>query len=192
MSEESNAELIRKLVREAKVLGLPYRSDLPLTVRSILSAADADQRLLDVDEVQALCRISGVEPYGLLSLQTEASSLVKEAREQLLLNQPDLVRPGGALYPESRAEACWRDCYHFLRVSFYAVAAGAKNFTDPEGIQGLRRLYEALGVPIPGLLFALNSLRSLATATYSETSSQHDVELLDSALAELQLQLSKF
>ncbi len=192
MSQESDAELIGKLVREAKVFGLPSRSDLPQTVRSILVAADTERRLLDADEVRALCSVSGVEPNGLLSLQGQADSLVNEARQKLLIDQPELVRPGGALYPESRAEACWRDCYHFLRISFYAVAAGNSDLTDPEGMQGLRRLYEVLGVPIPGLLFALKTLRSLATDSYAEMAKQHDVMLLDSALAELQQQLSKF
>ena len=192
MSQESDQELIRKLVREAKVLGLPSRSDLPQTVRSILSAADTERRLLDADEIRALCNISGVEPKSLLSLQGQASSLVNLAREKLLLDQPELIQPGGALYPEARAEACWRDCYHFLRISFYAVAAGETDLTDPEGLKGLKRLYDVLGVPLRGLLFALKALRTLATSCYAEMATQHDAALLDNALAELQRQLSKF
>jgi hypothetical protein len=78
-----------------------------------------------------------------------------------MAQQPQLTAPGGALHPEERAEACWRDCWHFLRVLIYAIASGRSAFTDPEGMTALRKLYDLKGVPIHGMTIALEELHHL-------------------------------
>ena len=115
-----------------------------------------------------------------------------QARHDLLEAQPHLVKPGGALYPEHRAEACWRDCFHFLRVCCYAVAVAQPKFTNPQGMAALGELYAALGVPVDGLLLALARLQELATKSYGDASApSSDVELLDAAFCELRSQINR-
>ena len=186
-----SSDTIRQLAAKAKVLGLPQQPNLSQSIRQLLQQADQERRLLSSSEVQSLCQHSGVMAAPLQQLQGQAQPLVDQARHDLLEAQPHLVKPGGALYPEHRAEACWRDCFHFLRVCCYAVAVAEPKFTNPQGMAALGELYAALGVPVDGLLLALARLQELATKSYGHSSApSSDVELLDAAFCELRSQIN--
>ena len=186
-----SSDTIRQLAAKAQVLGLPQQPNLSQSIRQLLQQADQERRLLSSSEVQSLCQHSGVMAAPLQQLQGQAQPLVDQARHDLLEAQPHLVKPGGALYPEHRAEACWRDCFHFLRVCCYAVAVAEPKFTNPQGMAALGELYAALGVPVDGLLLALARLQELATKSYRDSSAPSpDVELLDAAFCELRSQIN--
>ena len=187
-----SSDTIRQLAAKAQVLGLPQQPNLSQSSRQLLQHADQERRLLSSSEIQSLCQHSGVMAAPLEQLQGQAQPLVDQARHDLLEAQPHLVKPGGALYPEHRAEACWRDCFHFLRVCCYAVAAAQPKFTNPQGMAALGELYAALGVPVDGLLLALARLQELATKSYGDASApSSDVELLDAAFCELRSQINR-
>ena len=186
-----SSDTIRQLATNAQVLGLPQQPNLSQSSRQLLQHADQERRLLSSSEIQSLCQHSGVMAAPLEQLQGQAQPLVDQARHDLLEAQPHLVKPGGALYPEHRAEACWRDCFHFLRVCCYAVAVAEPKFTNPQGMKALGELYAALGVPVDGLLLALARLQELATKSYRDSSApSSDVELLDEAFCELRSQIN--
>ena len=186
-----SSDTIRQLAAKAQVLGLPQQPNLSQSIRQLLQQADQERRLLSSSEVQSLCQHSGVMAAPLQQLQGQAQPLVDQARHDLLEAQPHLVKPGGALYPEHRAEACWRDCFHFFRVCCYAVAVAEPKFTNPQGMAALGELYAALGVPVDGLLLALARLQELATKSYRDSSAPSpDVELLDAAFCELRSQIN--
>ena len=129
-----SSDTIRQLAAKAQVLGLPQQPNLSQSSRQLLHHADQERRLLSSSDIQHLCQESGVVAAPLEQLQGQAHQLVDQARHDLLEAQPHLVKPGGALYPEHRAEACWRDCFHFLRVCCYAVAVAQPTFTNPPGL----------------------------------------------------------
>ena len=186
-----SSDTIRQLAAKAQVLGLPQQPNLSQSSRQLLQHADQERRLLSSSEIQSLCQHSGVMAAPLEQLQGQAQPLVDQARHDLLEAQPHLVTLGGALYPEHRAEACWRDCFHFLRVCCYAVAVAEPKFTNPQGMAALGELYAALGVPVDGLLLALARLQELATKSYRDSSApSSDVELLDAAFCELRSQIN--
>ena len=186
-----SSDTIRQLAAKAQVLGLPQQPNLSQSSRQLLQHADQERRLLSSSEIQSLCQHSGVMAAPLEQLQGQAQPLVDQARHDLLEAQPHLVKPGGALYPEHRAEACWRDCFHFLRVCCYAVAVAEPKFTNPQGMKALGELYAALGVPVDGLLLALARLQELATKSYRDSSAPSaDLELLDEAFCELRSQIN--
>ena len=186
-----SSDTIRQLAAKAQVLGLPQQPTLSQSSRQLLQQADQERRLLSSSEIQSLCQQSGVMAEPLEQLQGQAQPLVDQARHDLLEAQPHLVKTGGALYPEHRAEACWRDCFHFLRVCCYAVAVAQPKFTNPQGMAALGELYAALGVPVDGLLLALARLQELATKSYRDSSApSSDVELLDAAFCELRSQIN--
>ena len=186
-----SSDAIRQLAAKAQVLGLPQQPHLSQSSRQLLQQADQERRLLSSSEIQSLCQQSGVMAEPLEQLQGQAQPLVDQARHDLLEAQPHLVKTGGALYPEHRAEACWRDCFHFLRVCCYAVAVAQPKFTNPQGMAALGELYAALGVPVDGLLLALARLQELATKSYRDSSApSSDVELLDAAFCELRSQIN--
>ena len=192
MTTFPSSEQIRELARRAQIFGLSDRQSLSTDLRAILANANSESRLLTEEEINCACHLSGVTPSPLIQLQTQVPDLVNKAREALLAQQPGLVRPGGALFPQERADACWRDCFHFLRISLYAVAAGESNFTDPSGLNAMEELYCILKVPVPALLIALTHLRDFACEAYSQDGSNHDEYLLETALNHLIQKMSAF
>tara|TARA_B100001057_G_scaffold85896_1_gene81761 strand:+ start:1559 stop:2134 length:576 start_codon:yes stop_codon:yes gene_type:complete len=163
MSNESLR--INELIKIAKVQGLSDDATLDFQVRMVINTADKEKRHLTKDEIRNICRISGPCISEILMIQHKSNDLVTEARKGLMKEQPYLFMPGGALYPSERAEACWSDCWQFLRVVNYAYACNRTEFTEPKGMAALRELYKRIGVPLGGLSTAL---RYLAILTIKE------------------------
>ena len=178
----ANSNQIRALAKQAKVCGLDHDDAIPPDLRQIIAIADRDQRLLTKDELLHCCRWSGTDPRALVNLQEELPALVDRSRSALLKDEPALVKPGGKLHPQERADACWRDCFHFLRVSLYGIALKRTEITDREGMVALAELYALLDVPVPALLRALSHLRHHSTRAYAQLSSNNQAEALGETL----------
>ena len=178
----------KTLVQDAQVQGLSKSEVLPQTTRAILERADQGQRLLTPDELASICQSSGVDCTLPGNLTNRTNDLVNQARGHLLETQPELVEPGGALHPQDRAEACWRDCWNFLRVIIYAVACNQSRFTNPNGMAALRELYRRMNVPIEGMNIALDQLRQQALKEISRPS---DRQLINDCFQHLSAELNK-
>ena len=181
----ASAQRIKKLAKDSKVCGLSGDPSLPENLRDLIDEADQSKRLLSDEEIQLCCGWSGLDAAPLTALQRQVSGLVDQARAELLSEQPELVQPGGKLFPQERADACWRDCFHFLRVSIYGTALGRADFTDRDGMQCLAELYALLDVPVPALLLALDRLRLHAVTSYSNLGAGADADALGDALSHL-------
>jgi hypothetical protein len=178
----------KTLVQEAQVQGLSKSEALPQATRAILECADQGQRLLTPDELAIICQSSGVDCTLPGNLSNRSNDLVNQARGHLLEAQPHLVQPGGALHPQDRAEACWRDCWNFLRVIIYAVACNHSRFTSPKGMAALRELYRRMNVPIEGMNIALDQLKQQALEGILQTS---DRQLISDCFQQLRAELNK-
>ena len=178
----------KTLVQDAQVQGLSKSEALPQATRAILERADQGQRLLTPDELASICQSSGVDCTLPGNLTNRTNDLVNQARGHLLGTQPELVEPGGALHPQDRAEACWRDCWNFLRVIIYAVACNQSRFTNPNGMAALRELYRRMNVPIEGMNIALDQLRQQALKEISRPS---DRQLINDCFQHLSAELNK-
>ena len=181
----SSAERIKELARKSKVCGLSKDPSLPEELRDLIHEADQNQRLLHDEEIQFCCRWSGLEAAPLTALQQQVPDLVDQARADLLSEQPQLVQPGGKLFPQDRADACWRDCFHFLRVSIYGTALRKTDITDRDGMRNLAELYAQLDVPVAALLVALDRLRLHSVASYSRLGADADAQALGDTLSHL-------
>ena len=179
---------LKTLVQTAQVQGLSLNQDLPQATRSILERADQAQRQLSSDELTTICQASGIDVSLADNLIQRSDQLVNQARAHLIATQPHLVQPGGALHPEDRAEACWRDCWNFLRVITYAVACNQSCFTNPSGMAALRELYRRMNVPIEGMNIALGQLKEKALEGVSRS---NDRQLIDDCFQHLRDQLNK-
>ena len=176
---------IRELALQSKVCGLSQDLSLPENLRDLIDNADQNKRLLNDNEISLCCNWSGLATAPLIALQSKVPELVDQARADLLKEQPELVQPGGKLFPADRAEACWRDCFHFLRVSIYGAAIRRTAITDPNGMHSLAELYALLDVPVPALLLALERLRQHSVAAYSLLGAESNAKTLNEALAHL-------
>lgn len=180
-----SAQRIKDLALRSKVCGLSEDPGLPLHLRELIQVADQSKRLLHDDEIQLCCDWSGEEAAPLTELHRHVSDLVNKARADLLKEQPELVQPGGKLFPEDRAEACWRDCFHFLRVSLYGAALQRTEITDSNGMRCLAELYSLLDVPVPALLLALECLRQRSVTAYNDFGADPESKALGGALTHL-------
>ena len=178
----------KTLVQTAQVQGLSLNQDLPHATRSILERADQAQRQLSSDELTTICQVSGIDGSLADNLIQRSDQLVNQARAHLIETQPHLVQPGGALHPEDRADACWRDCWNFLRVITYAVACNQSCFTNPSGMAALRELYRRMNVPIEGMNIALGQLKEKALEGVSRS---NDRQLINDCFQHLRDQLNK-
>ena len=178
----------KTLVQAAQVQGLSINQDLPQTTRSILERADQDQRQLTTAELATICQVSGIDQSLPDSLIQRSDQLVNQARAHLIETQPDLVQLGGALHPQDRAEACWRDCWNFLRVIIYAVACNQSCFTNPSGMAALRELYIRMNVPIEGMNIALGQLKENALEGVSRSNHR---QLIRDCFQHLHAELNK-
>ena len=178
----------KTLVQTAQVQGLSLNQDLPQATRRILERADQAQRQLSSEELTTICQVSGIDVSLADNLIQRSDQLVNQARAHLIATQPHLVQPGGALHPEDRAEACWRDCWNFLRVITYAVACNQSCFTNPSGMAALRELYRRMNVPIEGMNIALGQLKEKALEGVSRS---NDRQLINDCFQHLRDQLNK-
>jgi hypothetical protein len=155
---------LQVLIAKANVCGLQQHPNLPESSKRIIAKADQDKRQLTEVEVNDLCSTSGMSATVILFVIEHAKRYVDQSKQVVLKAHPSLVEPGGALHPAERAQACWRDCWNFLRVATYATATDTADCTDPQGIEAVRALYNQLRVPLEGMTMALTTLSSLITA----------------------------
>lgn len=150
-------------------------SDLPVRAKDLIAAQverpifdihsshlpqctrDAQQtkppRFLSDDEIALL----GAGGRAAKVLRDQCSSIVAEARKEILKCYAGIDKPGGGLYPEFRADACWRDMENFVRVASYGCCAESEPYLDEEGCRIMNDIYNELEVPRPAMLTGVHA-----------------------------------
>jgi allophycocyanin-B len=93
------------------------------------------------------------------TLAENEKKIVEQATKQLWQKRPDFIAPGGNAYGERQRALCIRDFGWYLRLITYGVLAGDKGPIEKIGLIGVREMYNSLGVPVPGMVEAMNSLK---------------------------------
>ena len=106
-------------------------------------------------------------------------------KKKLLKKMPNITEPGGSLYPKERAEACWRDCFHFARISIYGTAAGDAEIINQESLIAIQELYAILNVPVNALTICLKELQLNCGEFYEKSASKKDFLILNSCFDQL-------
>lgn len=135
------------------------------------TADDAGHYLDDADLAAIAAHGSDASALKLAKqLRDAASELISQARVDVLRAFPGITESGGELYPPERAQACWRDFWHFLRCVTYGIAAGQAEFTSPEGLHYMNLLYQELKVPLPAMVHGLNALKQISIERFGNNS----------------------
>ncbi|MDA1246624.1 MAG: phycobilisome polypeptide [Cyanobacteria bacterium] len=161
MGIEINSEKIsqiKKLSKRARVLGLSKQTKIPSQARHLVERADADKRHLEKDELETICTCCTSSMKTAEELIVASERIIKEAKSRLIQQYPELIKQGGKLYPEQRADAYWRVCQQFLRVIIYGVAYNCEEITDKCGMKALVCLYEILEVPTRAMLYVIREM----------------------------------
>jgi Phycobilisome protein len=148
----------KQLIPKARIVSFATWDDLysAETIARFQAADDTGSYLTDID-LAVLTDSPAVEVVRLL--RDHADEIVTEARSQVLDRFPQITEPGGDLYPPIRAQACWRDFWHFLRCITYGIAGGSIDYTSDEGLQYMELLYQELKVPLPAMVVGLEALK---------------------------------
>jgi allophycocyanin-B len=101
------------------------------------------------------------------TLAENEKKIVQEATKQLWQKRPDFISPGGNAYGERQRSLCIRDFGWYLRLITYGVLAGDKEPIEKIGLIGVREMYNSLGVPVPGMVEAINSLKTASLSLLS-------------------------
>ncbi|MDJ0798860.1 MAG: phycobilisome protein [Calothrix sp. MO_167.B12] len=153
----------KELIPKARIVSFEsWQTTHPQTAIAILQAADDQGRYLtdeELEQIQALSpETSGLIPVAKM-LGDVVAEIVDEARAKVLQQFPDILKPGGGLYPPFRAEACWRDFWHFTRCISYGIAGGSSQFTSDRGLGYMKLLYEELSVPLDAMILGLEGIK---------------------------------
>ncbi|MGB3405476.1 MAG: phycobilisome protein [Microcoleaceae cyanobacterium] len=158
------SERAKQLIPKARIVSFARWQDLYSDeVLQIFQQADDEGRYLtdeDLAQIQALTPNQKLATERAKLLRDQANSLVDQAREQVLTTYPQITKPGGGLYPAERADACWRDFWHFLRCITYGITGKQLEFTSPQGLENMRLLYEELQVPLDAMICGLENLKT--------------------------------
>ena len=100
-----------------------------------------------------------IEPEQIYYTKNNEKKIVQEASKQLWRKRPDFIAPGGNAYGQRERAQCLRDYGWYLRLVTYGVLAGSKEPIEAIGIIGAREMYNALGVPVPGMAEAIRCLK---------------------------------
>jgi allophycocyanin-B len=165
------SERAKELIPKARIVSFATWKNLYSDeVIAIFQATDNRSEYLtdeDLELLQNLIPSNSLMLAQVRLLREQAPNLVANAREKVLANFPNIAEPGNDLYPPARAEACWRDFWHFLRSVTYGIAGNNPDFLSQEGLENMELLYQELGVPIPAMLCGLEQLKTVSLQQFS-------------------------
>jgi Phycobilisome protein len=154
---------IKELIARARIVSFASWKSHPADSIAIFQAAeDARVYLTDEDYAKIVSlspQTSSLIPIAQL-LRDRVVEIVDEARAEVFAQFPHITEPGGGLYPPERAEACWRDFWHYLRPITYGLSGGQSQYTSAEGLQNMRVLYQELQVPLDAMTVGLEGIKT--------------------------------
>ena len=168
---------IKELIARARIVSFAsWESSHPATSIAIFQAAE-DARVYLTDEDYAKISILSPQTSQLIPiselLRDRVVEIVEEARAEVYTQFPHIAAPGGGLYPPERAEACWRDFWHYLRPITYGLAGGHSQYTSAAGLHNMQILYQELQVPIDAMTVGLEGMKTASLRRID--SSQHAI-----------------
>jgi Phycobilisome protein len=192
MTKTQLSEKVRELIQKARIVSFATWQDThPVAAIQQLQTADDEGRYLTDADFQQLQQLAP-DTSGLISvasmLRDRAAEIVDEARAGVLTKFPTITQPGGGLYPPERAEACWRDFWHFLRCITYGIAGQHTDYTSAEGLQFMQQLYQELQVPLEAMVVGLEGIK---TASLKRVEADHQ-EAIAPYFTHLVEQLKRF
>ncbi|MBE9080132.1 allophycocyanin [Romeria aff. gracilis LEGE 07310] len=102
------------------------------------------------------------------TLSENEKKIVDQASKELWQRRPDFIAPGGNAYGQRERSLCIRDYGWYLRLITYGVIAGDKDPIERIGLVGVREMYNALDVPVPGMAEAIRCLKEASLNLLTE------------------------
>lgn len=171
------SERAQQLIPQARIVSFEGWTEIGSSAIARLQSADDEKHYLS-DQDLAIISAATTSPNDTFSgtslspstvveqLRDQAADIVDEARAEVLQSFPGILDPGGGLYPSLRAEACWRDFWHFLRCITYGIAGQQPHYTSPEGLAAMQQLYTELSVPLPAMVAGIKGIKKASLSRF--------------------------
>ncbi len=164
------SEKAQELIKKSRIVSFQtwdqkYSSDLI----AIFQQADDQGLYLSDQDIEKIKKIAPQLTASLEQaqlLRDNVTEIVDYARAEVLKAFPQITEPGGGLYPAPRAEACWRDFWHFLRCISYGIAGESAEFTSQKGLSYMEQLYQEMQVPLDAMILGLTKLKEQSMAKF--------------------------
>lgn len=140
-------------------------------VSQVILQADDELRYPSTGELQSMSNFfrTGEQRTRIAALLSEnEKKIVQQASTNLWRKRPDFIAPGGNAYGDKQRSLCIRDYGWYLRLVTYGVLAGDKQPIESIGLVGAREMYNALGVPVPGMAEAIRCLKDASLGLLSD------------------------
>lgn len=140
-------------------------------VSQVILQADDELRYPSTGELQSMSNFfkTGEQRTRIAALLSEnEKKIVQQASTSLWRKRPDFIAPGGNAYGDKQRSLCIRDYGWYLRLITYGVLAGDKEPIESIGLVGAREMYNALGVPVPGMAEAIRCLKDASLGILSD------------------------
>ncbi|MBO1351945.1 MAG: allophycocyanin [Hormoscilla sp. GUM202] len=139
-------------------------------VSQVILQADNELRYPSSGELQSIQNFlqSGGQRMSIVETLTEnEKKIVDRASKELWKKRPDFIAPGGNANGQRERALCLRDYGWYLRLITYGMLAGDKEPIESIGLIGAREMYNALGVPMPGMAEAMRCLKEASLSLLS-------------------------
>lgn len=136
-------------------------------VSKVILSADDELRYPssgELESVKSFFRTGEQRMRIAATLAENEKKIVDEASRQLWQRRPDFIAPGGNAYGQKQRSLCLRDYGWYLRLITYGVLSGDKDPIESIGLIGVREMYNSLGVPVPGMVAAIECLKKASLA----------------------------
>lgn len=164
MTQPQLSDKVRELIQKSRIVSFAtWDNNHPPEAIQRFQAADDEGRYLtdeDLQQIQQLAPSTTALIAVTQNLRDRVTEIVDEARTDVLAKFPDITQPGGGLYPPARADACWRDFWHFLRCITYGIAGQHIDYTSTEGLHYMQLLYKELQVPLDAMVVGLEGIKA--------------------------------
>ncbi len=171
------SDQVKELIAKSRIVSFDWQN-YPPEVIDIFQQADNAGRYLTDEDITKIKAIAPSLSEGLAQgklLRDHVVEIVSEARGVVLAANPGITEPGGGLYPTTRAEACWRDFWHFLRCISYGISGQRVDYTSDHGLGYMEQLYQELQVPLEAMILGLEQLKVFSLKRF-EPAQQNQLE----------------
>lgn len=105
-------------------------------------------------------------------LAENEKKIVEKASKELWKRRPDFIAPGGNAFGQRQRALCLRDYGWYLRLITYGVLSGDKGPIESIGLIGVKEMYNALEVPVAGMVEAIRCLKEASLGVLSTEDAQ--------------------
>ena len=151
-------------------------------VSQVILNADDELRYPTIGELQSIQNFLQTGERRLAIAQTLSESekkIVDRASSELWRRRPDFIAPGGNAFGQKQRALCLRDYGWYLRLITYGLIAGDKQPIESIGLIGVREMYNALNVPVPGMVEAIRCLKEASLGLLSDADAQEAAPYFD-------------